>query len=1815
MKNLILLFVTICCISNLTKAQTPCDTKAPSEEWEQWFQTKIAERKANLASGRILQTNYVIPVIVHILHDGDNIGSNENLSASRIQSQIDNLNLDFSGTNQDINNLPTYFQNIKAGNTGIQFCLAKQKPNGNLITEAGIDRININDFGFNNPSTYTNKDNLKAYFKTIIKPQTIWDQNRYLNIWVADILNAGLYGYATFPVGTGLDGINDVNVLETYNTSGIVICFQSFGNNNVSNPPFQVSKKRVATHEIGHWLGLRHLSGDASCAIFGDFCDDTPPNKGGYNGGQDGQNLGCPTDKWNANTCDLLFISKPNGDLFMNYMDYTDDACMYMFSNDQKIRMQTAMQFGTYRNTLANSQVCQTPNKPDLTIINQSATPSNVNAGSNVTLSFVEKNIGGASASPNYVSFHISSNDVLTPGSNGDRFIGEYYVNQTLAANSQTSALNKQVTIPADLATGTYYIFFSADGAETVNESIENNNFATKIINVTNTGGSTCTPTVPTNRTQTPYQTYASLNWSTVSGIESYIIRYKATSSTNWQFEYPTSNSIQISSLNCNTSYEWQVSSKCANGTTSNYSASNTFTTTSCGTVQNNDNCSNAINLVSTTNCNPVNGSVANAFSSNYYIPTCGVYQASPTALDVWYKFIAQATSHTISVDPEGNTNSNEYMDVVIGLYNNQCSESNLIECYDKPSTGIAGGVTSTYTFNGLSVGNTYYIRIYDWGSIPPVYPGFTICVTHQTSSNNNHDFYIQDLNVNSSSFSPNDPLIINASQYTTNPLAPSTNVNMDYTIRTNSGNLIQRVGTDNSTIGNGTTYNAENISTTFPNGSFGSSCLICAESNYDLAVSESNTYNNRSCVSVSIGNSNNHDFTIQNPDINATVFNPGDFMLFKCRQYTNNPYGTNVNANLEFTLRNSAGAIIQQLGTSTSNLGGGSESKYANISMDFPLTLSAGNYQVCAEANYDRQVSESNTSNNLFCYNITANGCPTCTYTLNSNTMTFQSGGGSGNFAITTNICCSWTAVSNASWITVTNGDFLGNGTVFYTVEPCTNNGTRSGTITVAGLTFTITQNCSQACNLSQSFEWGAQAGSSTLSDAAADLAIDASNNLYMTGDIQGSANFGNGIVLTTPSNAPDIFVSKHNASGQIQWAQRYGNTTQEEGTAITVDNQGNIYVAGYFSSTITFGSTTLTVNNTNEYAAFIIKLNSSGVIQWAKKINNQFHGSVSDIKIDNNNIIYVLGNVTNYQNGNNSFFISKYNNLGTQLTYNLFGSSANLLNTYGFTLDNTNNIIIAGRFMGSLTLGSNTINAFNTIDIDGFISKIDASNNILWLKKLTCPKQSQDAFTSVVSDGSNNIYALGYADSTVMLDNIILPGKGDNKLVIAKYSPTGNIIWAKSSLSQFQITTNIAKGNEGDIYITGYHSGDTLKLDNKAIISNGSNDGFVSRIDTNGIVKWLKTIGGSLADEAFGLAVNSNNDVYVAGGFRGVVAYGSTTLTSNGSTDIFLAKFKQCDLPIANITYTGTATICNNQSKLLTTPYCSTNTFQWYLNGNAIVNANNATYNATQAGTYTVKASAFAGCETTSNSVVISVSSNPNPVISGNNYICSGTSLQLDAGSGYISYLWSNGATTRQINISNPGTYSVTVKNASNCSATTYKTITLRFTPTASIAHTNIGNNYSFYSNAIGDSIQYSWNFGDGTTSNQANPVHNYLTNGTYIITLSVTNSCGNNLYQSTINLATSISNNISNISNIKLYPNPNRGQFILEIDSKRVGNGNINIYNTIGEKVWTKDVEISNNRSKINIDLSNLSNGVYHINLMFDNEYYNNQVIKIE
>ncbi len=322
-----------------------CGTKAPPAVWDVLFNKMVAEQEA---THQKIKADFVIPVIVHIIHGGQPIGTYPNITQTQVNSQIPVLNYDFSGAGFNVGNIPPAFAS-KVANTGIIFCLAQQDPSGNLLPEPGIIRINYHTLSnASNPGNCTTSNSLISLFDNVIKPQTIWDPTRYYNIWVSDVgLNASILGYAAFPAFSGLNGLSGVGGATD---DGVWIYARSFGSVGLINAPYD--RGRTATHETGHWLGLRHIWGDGNCAD--DFCQDTPA--------QQTSNFGCPS--YPKVTCN----NGPDGDMFMNFMDYSDDPCLSMFTPNQMARMIMALNNSPQRKllTASASTLCsQSPGPPD----------------------------------------------------------------------------------------------------------------------------------------------------------------------------------------------------------------------------------------------------------------------------------------------------------------------------------------------------------------------------------------------------------------------------------------------------------------------------------------------------------------------------------------------------------------------------------------------------------------------------------------------------------------------------------------------------------------------------------------------------------------------------------------------------------------------------------------------------------------------------------------------------------------------------------------------------------------------------------------------------------------------------------------------------------------------------------------------------------------------------------------------------------------------------------------------------------------------------------------------------------------------------------------------------------------------------------------------------------------------------------------------------------------------------------------------------------------------------------------------------------
>ena len=239
-----------------------------------------------------------IPVVVHVVHKT----AAQNISEAQIKSQIKVLNADYRKKNPDIGSVPSPFAPL-AADARIEFELAKTDPSGNATT--GITRTATTKDGF------TDDDAVKS---SATGGADAWPSDKYLNIWVCQ-LSGGLLGYAQFPGGPAA-------------TDGVVILHSGFGTTGTAAAPFNLG--RTTTHEVGHWLNLRHIWGDDGTGCSGsDFVVDTP--------NQAGPNFGKPT--FPHVSCG----NGPNGDMFMNYMDYVDDAAMTMFSDGQVTRMQSAL--------------------------------------------------------------------------------------------------------------------------------------------------------------------------------------------------------------------------------------------------------------------------------------------------------------------------------------------------------------------------------------------------------------------------------------------------------------------------------------------------------------------------------------------------------------------------------------------------------------------------------------------------------------------------------------------------------------------------------------------------------------------------------------------------------------------------------------------------------------------------------------------------------------------------------------------------------------------------------------------------------------------------------------------------------------------------------------------------------------------------------------------------------------------------------------------------------------------------------------------------------------------------------------------------------------------------------------------------------------------------------------------------------------------------------------------------------------------------------------------------------------------------------
>ena len=335
MKKTLLTIATVFCCSLALFSQAPpqrnCGTlqhheylkqtrpnyEADLNQYNQVIEQYLAEKAAGLSVGKTAVTTITVPVVVHIVYRT----AGENISNAQASSQVTVLNNDFAKLNLDASKVTQPTFSTVASGAQIRFCLAQRDPNGNPTTGIVHYSTTVTSFGTND-----------AVKSSATGGADAWDVTKYVNIWVCN-MGASLLGYGEFPTGS------------LSNTWGLVLHYKYTGSGGSAIAPYNLG--RTGTHEFGHCFNLYHIWGDDGTACTGsDLCSDTP--------NQSDEHYGCYAQ--GSIQTDACSPSSP-GVMWMNYMDYTDDACMYMFTAQQCARMEAVVNTAPW-NILGSSMGC-----------------------------------------------------------------------------------------------------------------------------------------------------------------------------------------------------------------------------------------------------------------------------------------------------------------------------------------------------------------------------------------------------------------------------------------------------------------------------------------------------------------------------------------------------------------------------------------------------------------------------------------------------------------------------------------------------------------------------------------------------------------------------------------------------------------------------------------------------------------------------------------------------------------------------------------------------------------------------------------------------------------------------------------------------------------------------------------------------------------------------------------------------------------------------------------------------------------------------------------------------------------------------------------------------------------------------------------------------------------------------------------------------------------------------------------------------------------------------------------------------------------
>lgn len=411
---------------------------------------------------------------------------------------------------------------------------------------------------------------------------------------------------------------------------------------------------------------------------------------------------------------------------------------------------------------------------------------------------------------------------------------------------------------------------------------------------------------------------------------------------------------------------------------------------------------------------------------------------------------------------------------------------------------------------------------------------------------------------------------------------------------------------------------------------------------------------------------------------------------------------------------------------------------------------------------------------------------------------------------------------------------------------------------------------------------------------DIAQGIAVDGSGNVYITGYYGGTATFGNTSI--TSAGDADVFIAKYSRSGAFQWVRSAGGTDMDRGQGIAVDANENIYITGFYRSTATFGTTSVTTAGNNDI--FVAKYAGNGDFQWVKSAGSSLEDSGRSIAVAAGNV-YVTGfykltagfggtSVTSA--GGEDIFITKYDALGNVQWVQSAGST-NDDRGLGIAADPGGNVYATGYFLETASFGAQSVTSVGGYDI--FTTKYNGNGEVQWVR--SAGSNNHDYGQSIAVSAAGNPVVTGGFRNTAFFDGTNVTSAGDWDVFIAKYNTAGSFISVRSAGGPgYDYGYGIALDAADNAYVTGVYTG-TAKFGTTAKTSAGSFDLFVTKYTGGSGFQWVQSVGGVNDELGAGIAVSAANDVFFTGSYSFSSIIGNRTLTSMGNSDIVIGRLEK--------------------------------------------------------------------------------------------------------------------------------------------------------------------------------------------------------------------------------------------------------------------------------------------------------------------------------